>query len=180
MPDAITIYHAKKIITMNPARPTAEAVAVQGDRILGAGSLDEMKRWGDFQGREVTVNEDFANHVLTPGFIEAHSHVMAGGMWTMPYVGYFDRRGADNKLWTGCSSVDAVIERLIEVEAAMEDPNQMLLAWGLDPIYFEGERMLAKHLDTVSETRPIFVYPRQRPPGHGQLRPVAKGRDHRR
>lgn len=138
---------------MNPAQPTAEAVAVRGDRILAVGSFDELSTWG-----EHVVNDDFIEHVLTPGFIEAHSHVMAGGMWTLPYVGYFDRRGADGKLWAGCTRFDEVIERLVEAESALTDPGQPLLAWGLDPIYFDGERMLAKHLDRVSETRPIFVH----------------------
>lgn len=138
---------------MNPAQPTAEAVAVRGDRILAVGSFDELSTWG-----EHVVNDDFIEHVLTPGFIEAHSHVMAGGMWTLPYVGFFDRRGADGKLWAGCTGFDEVIERLIEAESALTDPGQPLLAWGLDPIYFDGERMLAKHLDRVSETRPIFVH----------------------
>jgi len=151
--DPITIYRAKKIITMNPSRPVAEAVAVQGDRILAVGPVDELAGWG-----EHTIDDTFADHILTPGFIEAHSHVMAGGMWSMPYVGYFDRRGADNKLWTGCQSVEAVIDKLIEVESEMDDPNEPLLAWGLDPIYFDGDRILAKHLDRVSETRVVFVY----------------------
>jgi predicted amidohydrolase YtcJ len=150
--DPITIYPARKIITMNPAEPTAEAVAVSGDRILAVGTLDECKSWG-----EHTVDETFADKVITPGFVEAHSHVMAGGMWQMAYVGYFDRRGADNKLWKGCKSVDEVIDRLIEVESEMTDPADTLLAWGLDPIYFPGDRLLAKHLDRVSETRPILV-----------------------
>jgi predicted amidohydrolase YtcJ len=152
------IYPAKRVITMNPAQPTAEAVAVRGDRILGAGTVDELMSWDGAGHPAPTVDDRFANHVLVPGFIEAHSHVMAGGMWTMPYVGYFDRSGADGKLWTGCKTFDAVIERLIEAESAMEDPAEPLLAWGLDPIYFDGERMLARHLDRVSETRPIFVY----------------------
>ena len=151
--EPFTIFTARKIITMNPSNPTAEAVAVSGDRILAVGTLDECKSWG-----EHTVDETFADKVLTPGFIEAHSHVMAGGMWTMTYVGYFDRRGADNKLWTGCKSVEEVIDRLIEVESEMTDPSESLLAWGLDPIYFPGDRLLAKHLDRVSETRPIFVH----------------------
>lgn len=152
MPDTTTIFVAKRVITMNPAQPTADAVAVRGDRILGVGTIDELASWGDH-----VINRDFEQHVLVPGFIEAHSHVMAGGMWTMPYVGYFDRRGADNALWTGCTSVEAVIERLIDVESQMDDPGQMLVAWGVDPIYFDGDRMLAKDLDRVSETRPIFI-----------------------
>ena len=92
-----------------------------------------------------------------PGFVEAHSHVMAGGMWKFPYVGWFDRRDPNGQQWTGCRSNDEVVERLIEVESSMEDPNEFLLAWGLDPIYFEGERLLARHLDRVSTTRPILV-----------------------
>ncbi len=148
-----TIYRARRVITMNPAQPDAEAVAVRGDRILAVGSVAELQGWTD-----EPVDERFADKVLTPGFIEAHSHVMAGGMWAMPYVGYYDRKGADGKLWTGCTTLESVVERLIEVESQMTDDAEPLLAWGLDPIYFEGERMLAQHLDRVSETRPIFVH----------------------
>jgi len=153
VPDTFTIYPARRIITMDPTHPDVDAVAVAGDRILGVGTVEELAGWG-----EHIVDHCFADKVLTPGFIEAHSHVMAGGMWEMPYVGFFDRRGADNKLWKGCQTLDAVIERLIEVEREMTDPGETLLAWGLDPIYFQDERLLARHLDRVSETRPIFVF----------------------
>ncbi len=148
-----TIYPAAAVVTMNPARPEGEAVAVRDGRVLGVGTVEELATWG-----EHTIDDTFAELVIVPGFIEAHSHVMAGGMWLLPYVGYFDRKGADGRLWTGCTTFDAVIDRLIEAEAELEDPSAPLLAWGLDPIYFEGERMLARHLDQVSETRPIFVY----------------------
>ena len=159
-PAETRIFTARRVITMNPAQPTAEAVAVRGDRILGAGPADELAGWaGD---GDAVIDDRFADHVLVPGFVEAHSHVMSGGMWTMPYVGYYDRRGADGKLWTGCTGFEDVIERLVEAESAMATAgaaqDEPLLAWGLDPIYFEGERMLARHLDRVSETRPIFVY----------------------
>ena len=40
----ITIYEAKKIVTMNPARPVATHVAVRDGRILGAGALDAAPR----------------------------------------------------------------------------------------------------------------------------------------
>ena len=39
-----TIFQARQIITMNPARPRATHVAVRDGRILGAGSLDEIGR----------------------------------------------------------------------------------------------------------------------------------------
>jgi predicted amidohydrolase YtcJ len=83
---------------------------------------------------------------------------MEGAMWSFPYVGFFDRRDPDGKIWPGCRSVDAVIDRLRAASAALDDPNATLFAWGLDPIYFAGERIAAHHLDHVSDSRPIFVF----------------------
>jgi predicted amidohydrolase YtcJ len=152
MSSNITIFTAKKIITMNPVRPEATAVAVRDSRILGVGTLDEVKGWGEY-----TLDETFKDKILTPGLIEAHCHTFGGKLWMYPYIGYFDRNGPDGKLWKGCTSLEAVITKLKEIETAMSDPDETLIAWGLDPIYFEGDRLVATHLDQVSDTRPIFV-----------------------
>ena len=40
---SVTIYSAKQIVTLDPDKPTAQAVAVVGDRILAVGSLDELR-----------------------------------------------------------------------------------------------------------------------------------------
>ena len=148
-----TIYPARRVITMNPAFPTADAVAVRGDRVLAVGSVDELAAWG-----EHTIDARFADNVLMPGFIEAHTHVMAGAMWAFTYVGFFDRRDPNGKVWSGCKNIDDVLERLIEANEALDDPAAPLLAWGLDPIYFDDERLEARHLDSVTEQRPIFVF----------------------
>ena len=71
-----TIYPARRVITMNPAFPFAEAVAVRDGRVLGVGTVEELAGWG-----EHSVDNTFADKVLTPGFIEAHTHVMSGGVW---------------------------------------------------------------------------------------------------
>ncbi len=156
-----TIYPARRIITMNKANPFAEAVAVRDGRVLGTGTVAELQQW-ETTDNPVNIDDSFAGHVVMPGFIEAHTHVMAGGMWTMPYVGFFDRRSPDGAIAPGCTSIADVVDRLIEAEAAMSDsgtgPSEPLVAWGLDPIYFPTERLLAHHLDRVSETRPIFVF----------------------
>ncbi len=148
-----TIYTARRIITMNPALPSAEAVAVRDGRILGVGTTEELAAWG-----EHTVDATFADKVLLPGFVEAHSHVMTGGMWKLPYVGFFDRVAPDGTPAPGCTSIDEIVARLQEIDAAMDDPSEVLVAWGLDPIYFPDERLVARHLDRISETRPVFVY----------------------
>ena len=137
---------------MDASRPRADAVAVRDGRVLGVGTTAELGVWGD-----AVVDDTFINHVLLPGFVEAHCHSLQGALWQFPYCGYFARTGPDGRDWPGCTSVDAVIERLAEVEAELDDPATPLCAWGLDPIYFPGERLEARHLDQVSPTRPVFV-----------------------
>ena len=92
-----TIFTAREIITMNPANPTAEAVAVRDGKILGAGAVEELARWG-----EHTIDNRFADKVLMPGLVEAHCHAMSGMVWAMPYVGYFDRMASRSDSATTC------------------------------------------------------------------------------
>ena len=147
-----TVFAAKDIITMNPSRPRATHVAVRDGRILAAGNLDEMSGWGPYE-----LNDEFAGHVLTPGFVEGHAHAMEGGIWDYTYVGFQDRWDPDGNRWPGVTSFDAVLARLKEAEAQLPDGETPLFAWGLDPIYFDGGRMSVTHLDQVSKTRPVLV-----------------------
>ena len=145
-----TIYAAKKIITMNPARPEVSHVAVRDGRILGAGSLEELAGWGDY-----TLDQQFADKVLMPGLIEGHAHTMEGIMWRYVYCGFFDRSDPDGKVWTGVKDIEAVIARLKEAEAKLDDPEAPMPGWQLDPIYFDNRRVTREDLDDVSSTRPI-------------------------
>ncbi len=154
MTDPTTIYRARLVRTVDPARPTADAIAVRDGRILGIGTVEELSVWG-----RPVVDDTFVESVLVPGFIEAHSHVLEGGLWAFEYVGYFDRMGADGVLRRGSRTIADVLDRLREIDATEPGATHPLIAWGLDPLYFAGEdRLLARHLDAVSETRPIFVF----------------------
>lgn len=147
-----TIFQARKILTMNPSRPLATHVAVRDGRILGAGSLDELKSWGDHQ-----LDTTFADKILMPGLVEGHSHVSEGVHWRFVYCGYFDRTDPDGKTWNGLKSIDEVIARLIDANAQLTDPKQPLTGWSLDPIYFDNRRMTRQDLDRVSTDRPIGI-----------------------
>jgi predicted amidohydrolase YtcJ len=148
----ITVFQARKIITMNPMQPEATHVAVRDGRVLAVGDLARMQAWGEF-----TLDARFADDVLMPGLVEGHSHLMAGGLWQFPFVGFHARTAPDGKVWTGCVDFEAVIERLCVIEAAMTDPAAPLLAWGFDPIFFGIERMTVHHLDRVSTTRAVVI-----------------------
>ena len=150
--EPITLFIAKKIVTMDPATPAATAIAVQGDRIVGIGDSEDPDL------KEATqIDNRFSQHVLLPGFVEAHAHVMSGGLWEFPYVGFYERADPTGRSWKGCGDIDSVVERLVEYDEQMKDPAQTLIAWGLDPIFLKGDRLSSTHLDRVSRTRPIFV-----------------------
>jgi predicted amidohydrolase YtcJ len=147
----ITIYPARQILTMNPSQPTASHVAVRDGRILGVGSLDELRGWGEYR-----LDREFEDKVLMPGFVEGHSHMSEGAQWRFTYCGYFDRTDPDGTTWKGARSIDDILERLKQAEAKLK-PGEVLTAWGLDPIYFDNKRVTRKDLDRVSTERPIGV-----------------------
>ena len=150
------VYQARKIITMNPMQPDATHVAVRDGRVLSVGDLDRMKAWGEFE-----LDTRFADKVLMPGLVEGHCHLKEGSMWVLPYLGWFERYDPKGQLCTGLRSMDAVVERLREIDLQMtadgKPADQPLIGWGFDPIYFGGERMTIEHLDRASVVRPIVI-----------------------
>ncbi len=147
----ITVFKAKKIITMDPSRPEATHVAVQDGKILAVGDATCADAWG-----KVMHDDSLAAHVLTPGFVEGHAHMMAGKMWDFAYAGFHDRIDPQGKLHKGMTTIDAVIARLKERAAQLPD-GVPLFAWGLDPIFLPTERLNRSHLDEVATDRPIAV-----------------------
>ncbi|SAI65508.1 lipoprotein [Bordetella ansorpii] len=148
----IKVFRARKILTMNRSAPEATHVAVREGRILAVGTHDDALSWG-----AADVDDRYADQVLMPGLVEGHSHLMAGGLWNFPFVGYYARTAPDGKVWEGCRDFETVVRRLQEAERALPPGDEPLLAWGFDPIFFGKARMTRQDLDRVSSTRPIAV-----------------------
>ena len=150
----ITVFSARHILTMNPARPRATHVAVREGRILGVGSLDELRGWGPH-----TLDERFKSKVLMPGLVEGHSHLMAGTLWRYAYCGHFDAQAPDGRVWPGLKSLPEVVTALQARAAATIGtlPAAPIVGWGFDPIYFGAQRCSRAHLDAVSRERPVGV-----------------------
>jgi len=67
------IFYNANVITMNPAQPSAELVAVSGSRIAyveGNGKLEQLRK-------PETRIIDCRGKTLLPGFIDAHCHMLA-------------------------------------------------------------------------------------------------------
>ncbi len=147
----ITIFSAKKIITMDPNLPEATHVAVREGKILAVGGADCADQWGGG-----TLDASMDDMVLSPGFVEGHSHMMAGAMWNYAYAGYHDRIDPKGKLWRGMTTIDEVIAGLKEFCNTLPD-GAPLIGWGFDPIFLTTQRLSRAHLDQISADRPIAI-----------------------
>lgn len=147
----ITIFSARRILTMNPSQPKATHIAVRDGRILGVGTLETLASLGNYQ-----LDDRFAEHVILPGFVEGHSHAMEGLLWEFCYLGFFQRTDPEGNVWAGLKKVEDVRTRLTE-HAQTLSPDEPLIAWGFDPVYFDGQGLTRADLDAVDQTRPIMV-----------------------
>lgn len=64
-----------KVVTLDPERGEAEAVAIRGDRILAVGSSEEIRGMVGPDTEVVELN----GRLVLPGFIEGHGHFMGLG-----------------------------------------------------------------------------------------------------
>jgi predicted amidohydrolase YtcJ len=69
------IYLAKKVRTLDPERPAAQALGVEGGKVVAVGSPDEVRRAVGSGAREVGLGEA----VLVPGLADAHGHLLGLG-----------------------------------------------------------------------------------------------------
>ncbi len=129
----LTVYTAKKIITMEPALPVATAVAVDEGRIVAVGDLDSLDSW--ITARGANVDRRFDEHVLMPGFIDPHLHpslpavitqfpVIAPDDWSLP-TGEFP----------GARSAGDYREKLTRFVAQHGDAATPFVTWGFHPLW---------------------------------------------
>jgi predicted amidohydrolase YtcJ len=156
-PERVTVFVAKEIVTMSPVLKSATAVAVRDGLIIDVGDREEMlARFKESEG--LVVDETFSDKILTPGLIDPHlhfwlfalvanAHFITPADWQLPW--------GDAK---GVVGEKAYMERLKELEASLEDPDEMLFTWGYHEA-FHG-KLNRVMLDEVSTTRPIIVWQR--------------------
>jgi predicted amidohydrolase YtcJ len=152
----ITIYTAKTIVTLDPGTPSAQAVAVMNGKILGVGTLNEVRGW--ITDEEFEIDRRFQGAVIVPGFIEAHMHPQfTGVLWQGVYVGRFDRTSPDGTPIKGLETKEAVIERLRNAAAKVPADGRWLVAWGYQPEFYGNSPLTRADLDPISNGHPFFI-----------------------
>ena len=155
-PRSLVIYPAREIVTLDPARPSAQAVAVRGDRIIGVGSLDELRRAA---GEEpYAVDATFANQVIVPGLIAQHDHPLLAALTMTSEIIAIEDWVLPQGTSKAAKNHEDYLRRVAEASGRLADPNEVLVTWGYHQ-YFHGPLKKAE-LDAISTTRPIIIWHR--------------------
>lgn len=141
---AAAVFIGGTILTVDEDFSEAEALAIRGNTILAVGSEEDAR----FAAGENARIVDLAGKTVLPGFVDAHTHVLAGSVVdaTMDYVG-MARYG----------TVAEVLDH-ISARAAETPAGEWMVFRNFDPAVQEGADALTfRELDAVSSEHPIFV-----------------------
>ncbi|MET0277184.1 MAG: amidohydrolase [Pseudorhodoplanes sp.] len=154
--DKVTVYVARKIVTMDSGWPTATAVAVKDGRILSVGTLEDLKPWLDRFPHQ--IDKRFADRVIYPGFVEAHGHPVMGSVAiSLPPLSFFPLRNPYGPDFPGVKTRAAAIQALAKYVKEAK-PGTTVLTWGYDVVAMGGDLLTRADLDGVSKTQPIIVW----------------------
>ncbi len=152
----VTVFTARKIVTMDPGWPEATAVAVKDGKILSVGTLEQLKPWLEKYPHK--IDSQFESRVIYPGFVEAHSHPVIGATaLTRPLLSYFPVPNPYGPAFPGVKTRQSALAKLAEYVAASKDPNADVLTFGFDVVPMGGY-LDKTELDRISAEKPIFVW----------------------
>jgi len=147
-PVADRIFEGGTVLTLDEALPVAEAVALQGDRILAVGSRDDvMKHRGP-----ATEVIPLLGRTMLPGFVDGHSHIAAMvDTWGWPDLSPPPAGDVE--------SFEDLFARLRQhLAQTAPPPGSTVVAVGYDDsLLAERRHPLADELDALSTTRGLVL-----------------------
>lgn len=135
------IVQADTVYTMDPDRPTAEAVAVRDGLIIGVGSRGELS---GLRGQATEV-VDLGSASITPGWVDGHIH---------PVLGIGMTRGAD---LSAVRDLDGLVAALRAAAPQAEAQGGWVLGWGLNPGVFGGRPITYEPLVRALGETPTLI-----------------------
>lgn len=147
---ADTIYRNGTIITVDDSAPTVEAVAIADGIIIAVGSTnDVLKTKGD-----LTKIIDLAGRTMLPGFVDAHGHVMGGGLQALSANLLSPPDGQVKSI----AALQDTLRTWIADNKQAVDKIQLVIGFGYDNAQLaELRHPNRKDLDAVSTKVPICL-----------------------
>ena len=130
-----------RVMTMDDDLASAEAFAIKNGRFVAIGSNDDIRNIIDHSTEVI----DAEGLMVTPGFIDAHSHPASGGVREIVSLN-LDLR-----------SIDA-IKDAIRARAAKTPPGEWVMGFKYDDTKVrEGRQINRKDLDEAAPNHPVYV-----------------------
>ncbi|HUS13995.1 MAG TPA: amidohydrolase, partial [Chloroflexia bacterium] len=135
------IFRHGQIITLDPARPTAEALAVRGGRIVAVGTNEQM---AELAGPGTRFS-DLGGCTVVPGFHDAHCHILLFGL------------GLTEVNVREATSIGAIAEAV--AQRALKTPRgEWIRGGGYNQNKLAEQRHPARaDLDLVAPHNPVFL-----------------------
>jgi len=147
---ADTIYHNGTILTIDDAQSRVEAVAVKDGKILAVGRKDAvLKTKGD-----ASTLVDLDGRTMLPGFVDAHGHVMAGGLQALSanLQAPPDGEGKD------IASLQQILRDWMKENPKAVNEIKLVVGFGYDNAQLaEVRHPTREDLDAVSKDVPIVL-----------------------
>ena len=147
---AEVIWTGGPIITMNDDAMRAEAIAVADGKILAVGDRRDVLK---LKGPETRV-VDLDGRTLLPGFVDAHGHMVIGGLQALAANLLAP---PDGEVRDMASLQQTLRDWVAANEAAVRKAN-LIVGFGYDPSQLEERRHPTKEeLDAISADIPILL-----------------------
>jgi len=135
------IIRNAKVWTVDKDHPTAQAVAVLGDRIVAVGSNEDVEAWRGARTRTV----DASGKLLLPGFNDSHVHFVDGGL-------------SLDRVQLNDASSAAEFARRIGEQAGKTPKGEWVTSGDWDETKWTPAAMPTKELiDPLTPDTPVFV-----------------------
>ncbi len=150
VPVADSIWTGGPILTMNDKAMRAEAVAVAGGRILAVGKRSEVLK---LKGPQTQLL-DLKGQALLPGFVDAHGHVVMGGLQALSA----NLLAAPDGEVKDIASLQQTLRDWMQKNAAAVQKTQLIIGFGYDNAQLKELRHPSKEeLDDVSRDIPLLI-----------------------
>ncbi len=150
-PPELQAFINGNVLTVNSTNDRAEALLVEGEKIIAVGTTVEITSLIQaHESKRTVVVHDLAGKTLAPGIIDAHSHFPGSGVYQFaadlnaPPIG-------------DIASIDEMLAVLRQLDSTTEE-GQWLFGLGYDDSQMtDGRHPFREELDAISTTRPIFI-----------------------
>jgi predicted amidohydrolase YtcJ len=152
----VVIYTAKEIVTMDTQRPTAEAVAIEDDRIIAVGSVADITE--TLAETRYRIDDRFNDQVLVPGLINQHDHPWLAALMMSTQILAIEDWEIGGKSFPRAANETQYREKLKALLAQHTDSSELFGSWGYHRLW-HGDLNRAM-LDEMSPDVPVFIWQR--------------------